>query len=48
MPERKPHDLTFRSWIDQQISDAEDRGAFDNLPGTGKPLPNRETPRMPG
>jgi hypothetical protein len=33
--------MTFRSWIDQQIAEAEERGAFDNLPGTGKPLPNR-------
>ena len=41
MTERKPRDITFRSWIDQQISEAEERGAFDNLPGTGKPLPNR-------
>ncbi|HUC25970.1 MAG TPA: DUF1992 domain-containing protein [Streptosporangiaceae bacterium] len=30
--------MSFRSWIDQQISDAAERGAFDNLPGTGKPL----------
>ena len=41
MTERKPPDMTFRSWIDQQVSEAEARGAFDNLPGTGKPLPNR-------
>jgi len=41
MTERKPRDMTFRSWIDQQISEAEDRGAFDKLPGAGKPLPNR-------
>ena len=41
MTERKPRDMTFRSWIDQQISEAEERGAFDNLPGTGKPLPDR-------
>ena len=41
MTERKPRDITFRSWIDQQIAEAEERGAFDNLPGTGKPLPNR-------
>jgi hypothetical protein len=41
MTERKPRDMTFRSWIDQQISEAQERGAFDNLPGTGKPLPNR-------
>jgi hypothetical protein len=41
MTERKPPGMSFTSWIDQQISEAEDRGAFDDLPGTGKPLPHR-------
>jgi hypothetical protein len=41
MTERKPSELSFRSWIDQQIDDAARRGAFENLPGTGKPLPDR-------
>jgi len=41
MTERKPSDLSFRSWIDQQIDDAARRGAFENLPGAGKPLPDR-------
>lgn len=41
MTERKPSGMSFTSWIDQQIQEAEDRGAFDNLPGAGKPLPNR-------
>lgn len=41
MTERKPQGMSFRSWIDQQISDASERGAFDNLPGTGKPLRRR-------
>jgi hypothetical protein len=31
--------MSFTSWIDQQISDAAERGAFDDLPGAGKPLP---------
>jgi len=31
----------YSAWIDQQISEAEERGAFDDLPGAGKPLPNR-------
>jgi hypothetical protein len=44
MTERKPQDITFRTWIDQQISEAAERGAFDNLPGTGKPLPKRADP----
>ena len=41
MTERKPSGMSFTSWIDQQISDAAERGAFDNLPGAGKPLPRR-------
>jgi DnaJ-like protein len=41
MTERKPAGMSFRTWIDQQISDAAERGAFDNLPGAGKPLPRR-------
>jgi hypothetical protein len=41
MTERKPAGMGFTSWIDQQISEAAERGAFDDLPGTGKPLPNR-------
>jgi hypothetical protein len=41
MTERKPQGMSFQSWIDQQISDAEKRGVFENLPGAGKPLPPR-------
>jgi Domain of unknown function (DUF1992) len=40
MTERKPPDLSFTSWIDRQINEAAERGAFDNLPGAGKPLPD--------
>ncbi len=39
MTERKPPEVTFASWVDQQINEAAKRGAFDNLPGAGKPLP---------
>jgi DnaJ-like protein len=28
----------FESWIDRQIREAQERGAFDNLPGAGKPI----------
>lgn len=38
MTERKPPGMSFESWIDQQIRDAERRGLFDDLPGAGKPL----------
>jgi Domain of unknown function (DUF1992) len=41
MTERKPGGMTFTSWIDKQIAEATERGAFDNLPGAGKPIPHR-------
>ncbi len=34
--------MSFATWIDQQISEAAERGAFDNLPGAGRPLPRRD------
>lgn len=30
--------MPHESWIDRQIREAMERGAFDNLPGAGKPL----------
>jgi hypothetical protein len=30
----------YESSIDRQLREAQDRGEFDNLPGTGKPLPD--------
>ena len=41
MTERKPPGISFTSWIDRQISEAAERGAFDDLPGAGQPLPKR-------
>ncbi|HTW05037.1 MAG TPA: DUF1992 domain-containing protein [Streptosporangiaceae bacterium] len=41
MTERKPRSMDWRTWIDQQIDEAKERGAFDDLPSAGKPLPNR-------
>jgi hypothetical protein len=38
MTERKPPQVKFQTWIDQQVADAERRGVFDGLPGAGKPL----------
>jgi Domain of unknown function (DUF1992) len=29
----------YESVVDKQIREAQERGAFDNLPGAGKPLP---------
>jgi DnaJ-like protein len=39
MTRRKPPKVSFRWWVDRQIGEAHDRGEFDDLPGTGKPLP---------
>jgi len=30
----------YESSIDRQLREAQERGEFDNLPGTGKPLPD--------
>ena len=39
MSERKPRGVSFESWVERQVREARERGAFDDLPGTGKPLP---------
>jgi hypothetical protein len=40
MTKRKPPGTSWESWIEAQIRVAQEEGAFDNLPGAGKPLPN--------
>ena len=44
MPERKPPHLSWESFADRQIREAQERGAFDNLKGTGKPLRGLDRP----
>lgn len=34
----------FETWLDKQIREAEERGAFDDLPGAGKPIPDIDAP----
>ena len=46
MTERKPAGMPFENWIDKQIREAEERGAFKNLPGAGKPIPNLDDDNM--
>jgi hypothetical protein len=38
MAERKPPGVTFESWVDRQIREAQERGDFENLPSAGKPF----------
>lgn len=40
MTEQKPPGTSWESWIEQQIREAQEAGAFDRLPGAGKPLPD--------
>jgi DnaJ-like protein len=44
MTERKPPWMTFETWIDRQIREAQERGEFDDLPGAGKPIPGIDDP----
>jgi Domain of unknown function (DUF1992) len=41
MTERKPPGMSFETWVDQQITQAQARGAFENLSPAGRPLPRR-------
>ncbi|MEV6024123.1 DUF1992 domain-containing protein [Streptomyces sp. NPDC052036] len=40
MTERKPPGVSFESFADKQIRDAQERGEFANLPGAGEPSPS--------
>ncbi|MZE79477.1 DUF1992 domain-containing protein [Streptomyces xinghaiensis] len=44
MTERKPPGVDFESWVDRQIREAAERGAFENLPGAGQPLTGLDAP----
>jgi hypothetical protein len=39
MTERKPPGVRYEDWVERQIREAQERGAFDDLPGAGKPIP---------
>ena len=45
MTERKPPNVSFPDWVERQIRTAEQRGAFRDLPGSGKPIPDLDRPR---
>ncbi|MEV8334895.1 DUF1992 domain-containing protein [Streptomyces niveus] len=44
MTERKPPGVDFETWVDRQVREAAERGAFDDLPGAGRPLPSDSAP----
>ena len=45
--QRKPDNQSWESWIEDKIRAAQNAGLFDDLPGTGKPLPDRRNPFVP-
>lgn len=44
MTERKPPGVSWETWNDRQIREAQERGDFDNLPGKGKPIADLDRP----
>jgi hypothetical protein len=44
MTQRKPAGVRFETWIDRQIRQATERGEFNDLPGSGAPLPGLGKP----
>ena len=47
MTQKKPAGRTWESFIEQQIREAMEEGAFDNLPGKGQPIPDLGIERDP-
>ena len=45
MTQRKPPGVSWETWIDRQIRVGMESGAFDDLPGHGKPVPDLHGPR---
>jgi hypothetical protein len=44
MVERKPAWLPPVDWVERQIREAQERGAFDDLPGAGRPIRGLDRP----
>jgi hypothetical protein len=44
MTHRKPSTVRFENWIDRQIRQATEHGEFEDLPGSGAPLPDLDKP----
>ncbi|RKS77463.1 uncharacterized protein DUF1992 [Motilibacter peucedani] len=45
MTGRKPPGVPVETWVERQIREAQERGSFDGLPGTGKPIEGLGQPR---
>ncbi len=45
MTQRKPEGMPFETWVEHQIRTAAERGDLDDLPLSGRPLPQRRRER---
>jgi hypothetical protein len=44
MSRKKPPGVSWESFVERQIREGQEAGAFDNLPGFGKPIPELDEP----
>jgi len=44
MTEQKPPKVSWETWIERKIRESMERGEFDNLPGSGQPIPELDRP----
>ncbi|MEW6477263.1 MAG: DUF1992 domain-containing protein [Actinomycetota bacterium] len=42
--QKKPPKISWESWVERKIRESMERGEFDNLPGSGKPIPDLARP----
>src|SRR5688572_25172632 len=47
MTDQEPPGKSWKSWIEEQIQDAQRGGEFDRLEGKGRPIPGIEAPYDP-
>jgi hypothetical protein len=43
-PARKPQKMSWETFVERRIREAEEAGQFDNLPGSGRPIPGIDEP----
>jgi Domain of unknown function (DUF1992) len=41
---KKPPNVSWETWVERQIRESMERGDFENLPGSGKPIPDLARP----
>jgi len=44
MPDKKPPNVSWETWIERKIRESMEQGEFDNLPGSGQPIPELARP----